>query len=231
MLSQLSENWILKLLSLVFALVLWFFVMGERRQEIGFSVPLKLENIPQDLMLANEVPNLVDVRISGPRTLLMNLSPQDVSISVDLKDLKPGLTSFKRLDEKLNIPSALKVTRLSPSFVDVKLERIKEKQVPVVPSIEGTPAEGYRVEETTLKPSKTIVTGAEGELKDIREVATDSINVTDVTESFSLMVPINYQGKYTRLKQQEAVEVQVTIAAVPPPAAQKSGKASSKVGK
>jgi hypothetical protein len=55
--------------------------------------------------------------------------------------------------------------------------------------------------------------------------------VTDVTESFSLMVPINYQGKYTRLKQQEAVEVQVTIAAVPPPAAQKSGKASSKVGK
>jgi YbbR domain-containing protein len=230
MLSHLSENWILKLLSLVFALVLWFFVMGERRQEIGFSVPLKLENIPQDLMLANEVPNLVDVRVSGPRTLLMNLSPQDVSISVDLKDLKPGLTSFKRLDEKLNIPSALKVTRLSPSFVDVKLERIKEKQVPVVPSIEGVPAEGFRLVEAKLNPGKALVVGAEGELKDIREVATDSISVTDVTESFSLMVPINYQGKYTRLKQQEAVEVQVTIEAVPPPA-QRSGKAAAKGGK
>lgn len=226
MLSQLSENWILKLLSLIFALVLWFFVMGERRQEIGFSVPLKLENIPQDLMLANEVPNLVDVRVSGPRTLLMNLSPQDISISVDLKDLKPGLTSFKRLDEKLNIPSALKVTRLSPSFVDVKLERIKEKQVPVVISIEGVPAEGYRLSETRLTPAKITIVGAEGELKDIREVVTEAVNVTDVTESFSLMVPLNYQGKYTQLKEQEAIEAQVTIETVAEPM-KKSGKKSA----
>lgn len=230
MLSQLSENWILKLLSLIFALVLWFFVMGERRQEIGFSVPLKLENIPQDLMLANEVPNLIDVRISGPRTLLMNLSPQDISISVDLKDLKPGLTSFKRLDEKLNIPSALKVTRLSPSFVDVKLERIKEKQVPVVVNIEGAPADGYRLVETSLNPAKVTVVGAEGELKDIREVVTEAISVTDVTESFSLMVPLNYQGKYTRLKEQEAIEAQVTIGAVSE-SVKKSGKNPAGEGK
>jgi len=224
MLSKLSENWILKLLSLTFALVLWFFVMGERRQEIGFAVPLKLENIPQDLMVANEVPNLVDVRISGPRTLLMNLSPQDISISVDLKDLKPGLTSFKRLDEKLNIPSALKVTRLSPSFVDVKLERIKEKSVPVVAGIEGEPALGYQLGKITLNPPKTVIVGAEGELKDIREVTTEPINVTDVTESFTLMVPLNYQGKYTRLKEHEAIEVQVAIDAIPKPGKAKSGK-------
>jgi YbbR domain-containing protein len=230
MLSQLSENWILKLLSLIFALVLWFFVMGERRQEIGFSVPLKLENIPQDLMVANEVPNLVDVRVSGPRTLLMNLSPQDVSISVDLKDLKPGLTSFKRLDEKLNIPSALKVTRLSPSFVDVKLERIKEKQVPVVISVEGEPAAGFRLVGTKVRPAKVVVVGAEGELKDTREVATEVVSLTDVTESFSLMVPLNYQGKYTRLKEQEAIEVQVTIEPVPEPE-KKSGKKSAVKGK
>lgn len=230
MLSQLSENWILKLLSLIFALVLWFFVMGERRQEIGFSVPLKLENIPQDLMLANEVPNLIDVRISGPRTLLMNLSPQDISISVDLKDLKPGLTSFKRLDEKLNIPSALKVTRLSPSFVDVKLERIKEKQVPVVVSIEGAPAAGYRLVATSLNPARVTVVGAEGELKDVREVTTETISVTDVTESFSLMVPLNYQGKYSQLKEQEAIEAQVTIGAASEPV-QQSGKDSADGGK
>ena len=229
MLSRLSENWILKLLSLTFALVLWFFVMGERRQEIGFSVPLKLENIPQTLMVANEVPNLVDVRISGPRTLLMNLSPQDISISVDLKDLKPGLTSFKRLDEKLNIPSALKVTRLSPSFVDVKLERIKEKQVPVVISVEGEPAAGFRLVETKLSPAKVVVVGAEGELKDIREVPTEAVSLTDVTESFSLMVPLNFQGKYSRLKEQEAIEVQVTIEAVPDQE-KKSGKKSAGKG-
>jgi len=231
MLGSLTENWILKLISLIFALVLWFFVMGEKRQEVGFAVPLKLENIPQGLMVANEVPSLVDVRISGPRTLLMNLSPQDVSIAVDLKDLKPGLTSFKRLDERLNIPSALKVTRLSPSFVDVRLERVREKEVPVKVAIEGEPAEGFRLAGVTSSPGRATVRGAESELKDVREVETDPVRIDDVAASFSLMVPLKYTGKYTALKDQEAVEVQVSIEEVPPPpvpAAKK--KPSSKSG-
>lgn len=217
MLRSLTENWILKLISLIFALILWFFVMGEKRQEVGFPVPLKLENIPPGLMVANEVPNLVDVRISGPRTLLMNLSPQDISISVDLKDLKPGLTTFKRLDERLNIPSALKVTRLSPSFVDVKLERIKDKSVPVKVVLEGEVAEGYHLDGVTSNPDKVVVEGAESELKDVREVDTDPVSVGGVAESFSLMVPLRYAGKYTTLKEQEAVEVQVKISPIPPP--------------
>lgn len=217
MLTGLTQNWILKLISLVFALVLWFFVMGERKQELGFPVPLNLENIPAGMMVANEVPNLIDVRISGPRTLLMNLSPQDISISVNLKDLKPGITSFKRLDERLNIPSALKVTRLSPSFVDVKLERIKEKEVPVKVVVSGEPPEGYKLVDVILSPTKVLVAGAESELRDVSQLETDVVDLTTSRESFSLMVPVVYRGKYTVLKDQAAVEVQVTIAGPPKP--------------
>lgn len=215
MFNGLSQNWILKLISLIFALVLWFFVMGERKQELGFPVPLNLENIPKGMMVANEVPNLIDVRISGPRTLLMNLSPQDISISVDLKELKPGITSFKRLDERLNIPSALKVTRLSPSFVDVKLERIKEKEVPVKVVVSGDPPEGYKLINVSLNPGKVLVEGAESELKDVSQLETEAVDLTTSRESFSLMVPVIYRGKYTVLKEQAAVEVQVTIEGPP----------------
>ena len=134
----------LKLISLTFAVILWFFVMGERKLEIGFQVPLELLNVPPGLMVANEVPSTIDVRISGPRTLLMNLHPNDIRIAVDLEDLPPGVTTFKRLEERLNIPNAFKVTRLFPSFIDVKLERIKQKTVPVEPVFAGTPAQGTR---------------------------------------------------------------------------------------
>jgi len=217
MLTDLAQNWILKLISLIFALVLWFFVMGERRQEIGLSVPLNLENIPAGMMVANEVSNLIDVRISGPRTLLMNLSPQDISISVNLKDLEPGITSFKRLDERLNIPSALRVTRLSPSFVDVKLERIKEKNVPVKVAVSGAPPEGYKLLKVSINPSKVLIEGAESEIKNVHQVETDPVDLSTVQENFSLMVPIAYRGTYTRLKGQAAVEVQVSIEAPPEP--------------
>lgn len=216
MLGTLADNWVLKLLSLAFALVLWFFVMGERKLEVGYTVPLELKNVPAGMMVANEVPSLVDVRLSGPRTLLMNLGPKDVSISVDLVDLKPGLTSFKRLEERLNIPSGVKVTRLSPSFIDVKLERIREKPVPVKVVVSGIPAEGFQLGNIQLKPEQVTVEGAESEIKDISEVTTDPVDVEGAKEHFTLMVPLTYRGKYTWLNDSEAVEVRVNIDAVSP---------------
>jgi YbbR domain-containing protein len=224
MLERLAENWVLKVLSLVFALVLWFFVMGERKLEVGYAVPLELQNVPEGMIVTNEVPSLVDVRISGPRTLLMNLRPTDISISVDLKGLQSGITSFKRLEERLNIPSGLKVTRLSPSFVDVKLERIKEKAVPVKVLLSGTPVEGFRVSGVRTSPDQLVVEGAESELKDIHEVVTEPVDTEGVRESFTLMTPINFRGKYTKLKGQGAVEVQVEIEPVPPAAEEEKGR-------
>lgn len=224
MLEKLAENWVLKVLSLVFALVLWFFVMGERKLEVGYAVPLELQNIPEGMIVTNEVPRLVDVRISGPRTLLMNLRPTDINISVDLKGLQPGLTSFKRLEERLNIPSGLKVTRLSPSFVDVKLERIKEKTVPVKVLLRGSPAEGLQIVKVRTVPEQVTVEGAESELKDVHEVVTEAVDTEGVRESFTLMTSINYRGKNTNLKGPGAVEVQVVIEPAAPSAEEEKGR-------
>ncbi|MFA5515248.1 MAG: CdaR family protein [Desulfuromonadales bacterium] len=191
--------------------------MGERKLEIGFQVPLELENVPSGLMVANEVPSTIDVRISGPRTLLMNLQPNDISIAVDLEGLPPGTTTFRRLEERLNIPTALKVTRLFPSFVDVKLERVKQKTVPIKPVFSGAPAEGYRIGDVQVTPRLVTVEGAESELGDIAEVPTDPVNIEGSREDFTLTASLNYQGKYSALKNHQAAEVRVTIEPAPAP--------------
>lgn len=217
MFERLTENWLLKLLSLVFALILWFFVIGERQLEVGYVVPLQLKNLPSDLIVANEVPSLVDVRLSGPRTLLMRIGPKDINLAVDLKDLKPGVTSFRRLDDKLDIPTGVKVSRLSPSFVDVKLDRIREKKVELQPNLKGTPPEGFRIVDVRIKPTYVTVHGAESELKDVNTVLTEPIELSNVQESFTMMVPVDYRGKYTKLKEEVATEISVTIEALPLP--------------
>ena len=211
MFKLLTDNWTLKLISIVFAILLWMFIMGERRLEIGFRVPLELQNIPSELIIANEVPSLVDVRISGPRTLLMKVSPNDISIIVDLSDLKPGLTTFKRLEERLNLPSGLRVTRLSPSFIDLKLERIKEKMVPVHIALTGEPLFGFKVGSVRAVPEKVSIAGAETELKGINEVKTESIDLTGVNEGFSVIVPLIHNGTYTYFKDEKTADVQVVV--------------------
>lgn len=211
MFAHLTQNWILKLISLAFAVVLWFFVTGERKQEVSYIVPLEYRGLADDMIIANEVPSSVSVRISGPRAVLMHHSAGDVSIAVDLKDLPAGITSFKRLEESLNLPSGLKVTRISPSYVDVKLERIREKDVPVKLVLTGEPVAGFLVNKTTLIPDRVIVAGAGSELKAVTEVSTEPVDLTGVQESFSQTVPIDYAGTYTYLKDQKTVEIEVLL--------------------
>ncbi|WP_020676943.1 CdaR family protein [Geopsychrobacter electrodiphilus] len=216
MLELITKNWTLKLLSLTFALILWMFIMGERHLEVGYTVPLELQKIPKDLVIANQVPSLIDVRISGPRTLLMKVSPNDISIAVDLSDLKPGLTSFKRLDERLNLPSGMRVTRLSPSFVDIRLDRRKEKLVPIKVVFADDPDPGYRVSGLKTIPDKIAISGAESEIKSVSEVMTEPISLKGVTEGFSQIVPLVYEHTYSNFLNEKTAEIHVAIEPVAP---------------
>ena len=222
MFKLLTENWTLKLISLIFALVLWMFIMGERRLEVGYRVPLDMQNIPQGLMIANEVPSLIDVRISGPRTLLMKISPNDFGIAVDLVDLQPGLTTFKRLEERLNLPNGLRVTRLSPSFIDLKLDRIKAKQVPIKVVLSGEPLQGYQLSSIKAVPAQVAIEGAESEMKSVHQVTTEPVDLTGVNAGFSLIVPLEHQGTYTNFKNEKTTEVQIEIQAVELPVQESS---------
>ena len=217
MFSWLTNNWTLKLISLVLALLLWVFIMGERRVEVGYRVPLEIQNMPEGLMVANQVPSVVDVRVSGPRTLLAKISASDISILVDLTALQPGLTTFKRLEERLNLPNGLRVTRLAPSFIDVKLERIKQKQVPVEVKLTGEPLAGHQVGRVSATPAEVLVEGAESEVKGVSKVPTEEVDLTGVDSSFSVIVQLDYRGNYTSLKESKTTEVQVEIEALENP--------------
>ena len=209
--SKLLENWMLKFISLAFAVVLWFFVMGESRMEVTHVAPLEYENLAEGLMIASEVPTSASIRISGPRALQVNLSPSDISLSIDLQGLSAGMTSFKRFEESLNIPSGLKITRISPSYVDVKLERVRDRDVPVRVILAGVPAPGFLVKSFKPVPEKITISGAESELKGVSEVVTEGIDLSNVQESFSQVVAISYIGNYTDLKEAKTVEVQVVL--------------------
>lgn len=215
MLKKLTENWALKLLALVFACILWFFVTGEQKLERSYAVPLELKNMPAGMMVANEIPSVIDVRISGPRTSLMNLQPKDIGIAVNLKNLEPGLITLKRLEERVDLPGPLKVTRLSPSYIDVKLERVGSKNVTVKPWLSGKPAAGYRVAAVNVDPGKVMIEGAESEVAGVDSITTEKLDLTDARKTLKEEVSLIYTGRFSNLKNQQAVELEVVIEPLP----------------
>jgi YbbR domain-containing protein len=141
----------------------------------------------------------------------MNLQTEEIGISVDLKDLQPGLTTLKRLEERLDLPGPLKVTRLFPSFIDLKLERIEARLVPVAVELAGDPAPGYRVAGVRVRPDRVMVEGAESELAEVVKVPTEVVDVAGASADIVKGVSLNHLGKYTHLKNQSTAEVQIAI--------------------
>ena len=206
-----SENWKMKVLAFGCALLLWFYVMGERRLEVAYAVPIELKNVPQGMVVTNDLPRNIDIRLSGPRALLSDLNQKEVRISIDLVGLKPGVTTFSRLDDHLRLPGGIQATRISPSFVDVKLERSIEKKVPLRPRLVGQLPGGYQLVAINVLPEQVVVQGAEGELAGVSEVMTERIELGEIRGSAELSVPLDYRGKYSQVKESKNASVHLQV--------------------
>jgi len=68
-----TQNILLKALSLFTAIVLWIIVSGERDTEWPYLIPLELKNIPADLVITNDIPEFLDVKIQGAKSFMMIL--------------------------------------------------------------------------------------------------------------------------------------------------------------
>ena len=107
------------------------------------------------------------------------------------------------------------MTRVSPAYVDVKLEHIRDKLVPVRVVLSGEPEAGYRVRRLRVRPSQVAVSGAESELKAISEVVTEGLDLSGARTNFTQTVALSHSRPFTVLKEQRTVEVQVQIVADP----------------
>ena len=59
--SLLFSNFYLKILSVIIAILLWFFVIGESKNEMGLDASLEFKGIPQDVTIVNDIPSADDV--------------------------------------------------------------------------------------------------------------------------------------------------------------------------
>ncbi len=208
-----TQNIGLKIISLILALSLWLFVVGEETAEIGITVPLEIINVPEDLVITNDVIDDLNVRVSGPRSLIRRLSNETRSKIIDLGGVEPGEITFEILPEDLSLPGGIKVTRLSPSTITLEVERIERKRLNILPVLQGGPQSGFEVVSVKFTPDAVVVSGPPSALTNMDAIWTKPINVEKKTESFTQTVALDLPGNLLNLdmKDKESLKVEVVI--------------------
>lgn len=207
----LLENWGLKLLSLAFAMLLWMFVVGEKRSEVSLSVPLELTRVPQTMVIVSRVPESIRVRLNGPRTLLAAVNPQQLAVTLDLDGIQPGISAFEILPSRLSLPRGVEVTYISPSVITLEADLRVRKTVAVKPRTKGTPAEGFEVAEVRAEPPQVEIEGAERVVKQLREVPTEVVDISGLEGSVVRPVELALPDPTLRPVERRTVRLEVVI--------------------
>ncbi len=171
-----------KLISILLAFGLWFFVnAGERDTEAEFQVPLELRNIPSSLMIVSPRIDFVDLRVSGPRTLLSRIDQEQLSLPLDLSGVRPGPAVFRVMADSLDLPRGVSVVRMTPSEITLEFARVMRKKVPVHPSFSGKPPGDLRITDTKVAPEVVEIIGPADEVKTVKVAETNPIDLSDAT--------------------------------------------------
>jgi YbbR domain-containing protein len=210
--GSIRKDWVVKLLSLGFALLLWFFVVGQEKAEVSVSIPLELVNIPADLVIANDIPSNIDVRVYGPRSMIRAMVTKGILKVIDLKDAKPGKTTVPISPDSLSLPGAVRALRIQPSNVEIVLEPLVLSDFPVKPVLKGMVAQYHKVLNTDVYPSRVVISGPESVIKAIKAIRTFPVDLDGASNDITREVGLDLQGLHVSLEEKETYKVTVHIA-------------------
>ena len=125
--NWITKDWGIKLVSLVLAIGLWYYAVGEESVEIKRIVPLEITvKNPQMSILKSSVRN-VWVTLSAPRHLLSEITDKELravhEIGADISSA--GEYSFKLLGGEIKLPTPqARVVRIVPETIHVTLDEL-----------------------------------------------------------------------------------------------------------
>jgi YbbR domain-containing protein len=205
----------LKFVSIGLAALLWAAVSGEQTVERSLRIPLEFTNLPAQLEVVGDAPTVVDVRVRGSSGALNRVSPGELVAVLDLRSARQGQRLFHLDGEDVRTPFGVDVVQVNPSTVPIAFELSGSKTVPVVPTVEGDPADGFAVGTVTAEPATVEVLGPVSALSRTMEAITEPVTVTGASAPVTETVNIGVTDTSVRLRTPQTARVAVVVAPAP----------------
>ncbi len=119
--ALLLDNYLIKIISLVFAVILWFYVNSRGGGEIEIAVPLELRNVPARLVVVGDRIDDVTVRIKGRERILEGITSRPPRAVLDLTDAREGNNVLFLNPSAIMVPANVQIVRISPRRISVHL--------------------------------------------------------------------------------------------------------------
>ncbi|WP_053955198.1 CdaR family protein [Inediibacterium massiliense] len=195
-----SRNTMPKIISIVFAVVMWLYVMGE----INPQGMIEIENVPVQLLNVEDLREsglvvigqknfIVNVQVTGRRSDIYKISSQDINARADLRGFRKGVNS---VPVEVSVPSNIEVD-ITPKQIKITLDEIVKKKKPVVVKTIGKPLESVEPGKASISPNEVLVEGPESLINTVHSVVAQ-VNIQNIKDDMVKRLspkPITRSGK------------------------------------
>jgi YbbR domain-containing protein len=211
MLRRLTAHWEIKLIAVLVACTLWFFVATSEQSQLALTTPVEYVGLGPDLVLVGGQRETVDVEVRAVRSVVARLGPETVRVHVDLTGLDQGESVVQITPSDVQVPPGATVTRITPARLQLTVAAAATGAVKVVPQVRGLPAAGFTIQKVEVEPPTVRIKGPRSTIESRGEVSTLPIDVSgsrrNISQSVGLMLPAS-----TYLTRERTVRVTVEIA-------------------
>jgi YbbR domain-containing protein len=205
------KNWVLKLLSLLFALFLWYFVVGEDKVDMTVTIPVEIVNLPRELIISNQFKKQLEVTVSGQRSLIRGMTAQHISRTIDLSKASPGTVVIQNRPDSIPVPRGLSILRLQPPTITLLLDRLIVKELAIKPALVGQVHKDYRLDSVTADPPALEISGPQSILGQEQHLVTSPIDINGLNQSDVKQVSLALKTEIADLIGEPVVAVRLNV--------------------
>lgn len=234
MLTRLTNNLTLKIVSLMLAVGLWLVVTAQRREQVteqAFRLPLIFSSVPETLIVtsdSDELPDAVNVRLRGPESRLVEFGNSSSSVQLDLSGAEPGEIDLAISAQSISVPNAVSVVSIDPPRVTLSLEERMEKAVTIRPFLVGEVADGFLHAESSATPDIGRISGPRSVVEQFEEINTERVVLSGRRVSFTNRVGL--VADHPLVQVMEPSNTAVTVVIVPEVVPPEAPETSTEIG-
>jgi len=205
--GELFKRHLLKMLSVVFAMILWFYVLNSESLVIERKIPVEFL-LPPDRAMANEVSRDLMVKLKGPRVLLRNIFAEGTKVTVDVtkvivEDNTPVTFIVKNAD--IPLPFGVELISHSPRQFEISLQRKVVRRVGVKIMTIGKLEEDLKIIYQKIVPRFLTVEGPEELTRELPHLSTAPVDLTNLKGEDTIILKI--MGNDPRIKIRDTDEI------------------------
>ena len=182
------EICIAAVVSFILITSIWLSITRGLDTLVTFEVPIEYMNRNPSMEIMDASVNSVKIQLGGSGPLMRALRPDHVRVKIDLGQSVVGKNIFTITNENISLPPGITIKSFDPAVVDVTLDVLDKKDLPVQVDWTGKLPENLRMEKVKIDPSIVQIIGGRQILKNITTIYTEKIPLESIRSSRTIVV-------------------------------------------